>query len=150
MNRSVYFISTLILMLVGHQLMAQSGATSAMAKGNWLKAEQQLRKALKKDTLNPEARYNYSLLFSNRSYPRHDIDSAYHYALAALSDFQRSEIRQKEKLKRVPLDSSILIDLRKKIDSAAFERAKTINTVESYQYFSDHFTFASQQSAAIE
>ncbi len=143
-----------IVMLLSHiNLTAQISAASALnriEKGNWLKAEMQLRKALKKDTLNPEARYVYTLLFFNNSYPRHNIDTAYHYVLASLWDFQKSELRQKERMKRFPLDSSILVDLRKKIDSAAFERAKTVNTVNSYQYFLDQFNYASQQAAAVE
>ena len=134
-------------------LIAQSSPASALSrveKGNWIKAEQQLRKALKKDTLNPEARYVYSLLFFSAGYPKKNIDSAYHYSLASLSDFQKSSLRQKERMKRFPLDSVILIDLRKKIDSAAFERAKTINTIQSYQIFLDKFTFAAQREAAVE
>ena len=121
-----------------------------MEKGNWTKAEQLLRKALKKDTLNPEARYVYSILFFSKDCPKHNIDSAYRYALASIFDFQKSSLRQKEKMKRFPLDSFILILHRAKIDSMAFERAKTINTVTSYQFFLDHFTLAIQHDAAVE
>lgn len=132
---------------------AQSSPASALnriEKGNWLKAEQQLKKALKKDTLNPEARYVYSLLFFSSAYPKYNIDSAYHYALASLSDFQKSEPRQKERMKRFPLDSSILVALRKKIDSVGFELAKLVNTPKGYQLFLDKFIFTDQRDAAIE
>ncbi len=140
------------LLLSSRDGVGQSAASalSRMEKGNWLKAEQQLRKALKKDTINPEARYVSSLLFFNSNYPNYQIDSAYHYALDAMSDFQKSAPRQKEKLKRFPLDSLILLNLRKKIDSAAFERAKNANTVESYQFFINQFTSAQQHDAAVE
>ena len=152
--RSIFSVSILVMaILCPADLIAQSSPASALnriQKANWIKAEQQLKKTLKKDTLNPEARYVYSLLFFTDTYPRYNLDSAYKHALASLSDFQKSTIRQKEKMKRFPLDSAILVNLRKKIDSVAFERAKKINTVNSYQFFSDQFTFASQQSAAIE
>ncbi|MBK5278933.1 MAG: WG repeat-containing protein [Bacteroidia bacterium] len=145
----------LVAMLIGtHCLHAQSSpaqsALNRMAKGKWLKAEQILTKALRKDKLNPEVRYVYSLLFFNTTAPKNSIDSAYHYSLASLSDFRHSSIRQKERMKRFPLDSSILVALREKIDSSAFERAKANNTTIDYQYFLDHFAFASQRDAAVE
>lgn len=142
------------LLLFSRDLHGQSSAGRAalnrMEKGNWMKAEHQLLKALKKDTLNPEVRLVYSLLFLSNTYPKKNIDSAYRYALASISDFQKSSLRQKEKMKRFPLDSSILNIHRAKIDSVAFERAKTINTVSSYQFFLDNFLFAIQHDAAVE
>ncbi len=156
--RSIIFSWTILgltmLPLCSHHLHAQistgRSALSRMEKGNWTKAEQQLRKTLKKDSLNPEVRYVYSLLFFSDAYPKYNLDSAYHYSLASLLYFRTSSLRQKERMKRFPLDSSILVSLRKKIDSAAFERAKTINTVASYQFFLDQFTFAAQRNAAVE
>jgi Tfp pilus assembly protein PilF len=90
-----------IAILCPGDLIAQSSPASALSrieKGNWIKAEQQLRKALKKDTLNSEARYVYSILFFSEGYPKKNIDSAYHYSLASLSDFQKSSLRQKERI----------------------------------------------------
>ncbi len=154
LGRSFLCIAALtVAIFCPDDLMAQSSPASALSrieKSNWIKAEQQLRKSLKKDTLNAEARYVYSLLYFSDGYPKKNIDSAYHYALASLSDFRKSSLRQKERMKRFPLDSFILVSLRKKIDSAAFERAKTINNIQSYQIFLDEFSFASQQDAAIE
>jgi len=151
---SFLMVSVLAMtILCPYDLVAQSSPASALGrieKSNWIKAEQQLRKALKKDTLNAEASYVYSLLFFSEGYPKKNIDSAYRYSLASLSDFQKSSFRQKERMKRLPLDSSILVGLRKKIDSAAFERAKTVNTIQSYQFFLDQFEFASQREAATE
>ena len=142
------------LLLSSPALHAQSSpgrsALGKIEKRNWLKAEQLLRKSLKKDTLNAEARYVYSLLFFFGDYPKYNLDSAYQYSLAALSDYQKSSPRQKEKLKRFPLDSAVLVSLRTKIDSAAFERAKTINSVSSYQFFLDQFRLAIQHDMAVE
>ena len=141
------------MLLCQDHLIAQSNPASAlnrMEKEKWGKAEKQLKKALKKDTLNPEARYVYSLLFFSSAYPKYNIDSAYKYALTSLSDFQKSEPRQKERMKRFPLDSSILVALREKIDSVAFELAKLVNTPKGYQLFLDKFTFAGQRAAAME
>src|SRR6478735_5879214 len=86
------FVGVVMVTLFHLGANAQSSSSSALnriEKGNWLKAEMQLRKALKKDTLNPEARYVYSLLFFHHDYPKYNIDSAYYYALASLSDFQK-------------------------------------------------------------
>ncbi len=150
----MFFTGLAGMLLCGHDLYGQSSpgrsALNRMEKGNWMKAEQYLRKSLIKDTLNSEARYVYSLLFFSDTYPKHNLDSAYHYVLASLSDFQKSSIKLREKMERFPLDSAILVNLRMKMDSAAFERAKTINTVKSYQFFLEHFIFASQHDAAVE
>ena len=132
------------------QLSPGRQAANRMQKGKWKGAEESLRKAIRKDSLNPEAKFLFSRFYFSVGNPSRNIDSAYRYTLLAIRDFGASSPKEKEKLKRFPLDSALLIDQRKKIDSAAFERAKKINSEKSYQEFLSTFVYASEQTAAVE
>jgi hypothetical protein len=70
--------------------------------------------------------------------------------MKAMEDFQLSSFKQRERLKRFPIDSAILVGYREQIDSAAFERAKTINTEKGYLDFLRSFPLATQRSQAEE
>ncbi len=125
--------------------------TSArMESGKWIKLEKSLRKSLAKDTLNPEARYLMSLFYFNSGYSTFNIDSSYQYALGSRRNYKQSSLQIRERLKKVPLDSIVLVRLKDKIDSAAFERSKRTNTLQGYQYFINHYSTARQQPVAIE
>jgi hypothetical protein len=126
-------------------------ALSHIEKRNWQKAEQALSKALQKDSLNVEAAYLTSLLFFNPSYPRHNVDSSHYYILSAFGFYQSIEQREKEKLAKIPLDSNALMLQKLKIDSAAFELAKSLNTENGYNYFLQNYSSAEKfQDSAIE
>lgn len=121
-----------------------------MSKGKWMKAEQSLKKALRKDSINAEARMVYAQWFFSPTNPDYDIDAAYACLLDAFKDYAIVDQRQRERMQRFPLDSAILLHLRAEIDSAAFERAKDINTEASYITFLDKFLFSKFRGNAIE
>ncbi|MBS1681605.1 MAG: WG repeat-containing protein [Bacteroidetes bacterium] len=121
-----------------------------MAQRNWGKANQALKKIVRKDSLNVEARILQSKWFFDSYNPQHQLDSAYFYSLKALQGFQKLSSKQKEKLARYKIDSAFLIKWRNKIDSAAFIRAKLTNTEKSYNDFLSEFTFAKTRSEAVE
>jgi TolA-binding protein len=126
-------------------------ALASIEKGNWQKAEQILSKGRQKDSLNVEAAYLTSLLFFNPAYPRHNVDSSHYYILSAFGFFYTIEEREKEKLSKLPLDSVVLLNQKLKIDSAAFEIAKSANTENSYNYFIQNYSSAKKYySSAIE
>lgn len=125
-------------------------AQSRMKKGKWVQAEVQLKKSLRKDSFNPEAKYVYTLWYFSPQNHRFNIDSSYQYVLRTLEAYHHLPQREREKLQRFPLDSGLIIRLREQIDSAGFERAKAVNTEISYITFLDQFTFASHRNAAIE
>ncbi len=125
-------------------------AEKKIEQGNWEGAHQILIKALRKDTLNVEAELMLSRWFLSQNNPSNQVDSAYEHNLKALRDFQRSPLKQREKLKREHTDSVSIVQLRENIDSTAFENAKRINTENSYQEFLQKFRFANEQSSAIE
>jgi hypothetical protein len=132
------------------QLSLERQLTSRMQKGKWKSAEESLRKVIRKDTLHAEARFLLSRFYFSDRNPSRNIDSAYQYTLLAMRDFSATPAKEKDRLKRVPLDSLILIGQRKKIDSAAFERAKALNTEKAYADFLEKFTLAVERASAIE
>jgi hypothetical protein len=132
------------------QFKTERTALNKIRKGEWVSARHILNKLLRKDSVNTEANYVYSLLFFSNRYSHFNIDSAYAYWQKTNAQFKLSDIRARERFKKFPLDSIILTRLREKIDSAAFEEAKLTNTETSYQYFLDRYTSASQRASAIE
>lgn len=132
------------------QLSPERAAMNSLEKGKYNRARTQLAKLLEKDTGNVVAYHLLSRYFFSPGNPDFSIDSAYLYCNAALSKLAFATGRMRERIARFSLDSTQLIGLRKKVDSAAFQRAKTVNTEEAYQYFLDYFIHASQRSQAIE
>ncbi|HTJ51694.1 MAG TPA: WG repeat-containing protein, partial [Cyclobacteriaceae bacterium] len=132
------------------QVSTERSALSNIHKQKWDKVESQLIKVIKKDSVNAVARYVFSLYFLDAQNPRHQTDSAYRYATRALTDFTAAQIKQRERMKRFPLDSAILIRLREKIDSTAFEEAKHLNTEQAYVHFIEGFPSAGQRTQAVE
>ena len=106
-----------------------------METGKWIKLEKSLRKSLAKDSLNPEARYLMSLFYFNQGYSTFNIDSSYRYVLGSRRNYRQSSLQIRDRLKKVPLDSILLVRLKDKIDSAAFEKAKRSNTIQGVSVF---------------
>jgi len=114
-------------------------------RSRWSKAEKSIRKALAKDSLNPEPAYLLALYYFHPSFSTFNVDSA--------SAFQHRAVRltgfHDRGRKPVP-DTVSLRRLRVRIDSAAFERAKEVDSEEGYQFFLDRFGLAAQRPVAIE
>ena len=135
-------------MVVRGQFSAERGALNNIEKQKWDKAYSQLRRALGKDSLHAAASFVMSKYFFAPQNPDFQIDSAHRYRVQAWRDFMPSPARLREKMKRIPLDSMILVRLGEQIDSAAFARARGADTEESYRNFLVLFTNAAQQKEA--
>ncbi|HZX74831.1 MAG TPA: WG repeat-containing protein, partial [Cyclobacteriaceae bacterium] len=94
--------------------------------------------------------YLLSKLYFTNNYSKFNIDSAYQFALTSQRIFGQSSLRQKERVKKLPLDSLILVNHLARIDSAAFDRAKQNNTEQAYIEFLQRFPKAKEKTAAIE
>lgn len=125
-------------------------ALNNLQKGKWDKSRAQLAKAIRKDTMNATAHFVLSTYFFTPENPAFQIDSAYANTLKSLHYYHLSGQKQRDRMRRFPLDSALLIERREQIDSAAFERAKRINTEQSYLDFINGFTFAIQLERARE
>ncbi|HMJ70862.1 MAG TPA: WG repeat-containing protein [Cyclobacteriaceae bacterium] len=116
----------------------------------WSSAESSLRKAIKKDTLNAQAKYIYARYYLATGNPEFNIDSSYAFTQKALRAWGQSSLKQKERLQKLQVDSTVILAFRSRVDSAAFERAGVENTLKSYEYFIGRFPFAAETSKAIE
>jgi hypothetical protein len=125
-------------------------AFTNLQKGRWAKAKAQIQKAMRKDSVNALAHYVFSIYYFRPGNPEFSIDSAYRHAMLSLANFPMASSRQRERLRRFPADSSLIIRHREKIDSAAFQRAKALNTEQSYIDFLNRFPLAAQRSLAVE
>lgn len=152
-KRLLFFACGLILLLSqkGHsQLAPERLAWNNLGKESWNKAETQLRKALRKDSLNLGAIYTYAWFYFTPANPKFNIDSASLLTHRAQAQFNRLTKKDKEKNLRFPFDSLGLVKLRAYIDSSAFNRAKQINTVEAYAFFMRNYSGSTQLARAIE
>ncbi|HTH56190.1 MAG TPA: WG repeat-containing protein [Cyclobacteriaceae bacterium] len=144
----------LLVVLNFEHTFAQSGTVKQAEKktiqGNWSGAREVLRKALRKDTLNPEVEIALANLFLNELNPGQQVDSAYRYSLRALSHFSQLNAKQKEKLKRDLIDSAVMVSLRGKIEKTAFTFAKHANSEKSYNDYLDRYKFSIHRDTATE
>jgi sporulation protein YlmC with PRC-barrel domain len=132
------------------QMSTERSALSNLHKEKWTRAYAQLHKAIGKDSANILARYVYSVYFLTPKNPAYLVDSAHYYALETIETFKQLGVKQKEKLKRFPLDSIILFRYHDQIDSTAFEEAKKINTENSYLHFLNYYLHSIYKNQAIE
>lgn len=152
-RRNVLLVSTLLLAMASvceAQLVGERLAWSNLGKERWLKTELQVRKALRKDSLNMGANYVYAWFFFTEGNPQFNIDSASAQTQRTLAYFKTLKGKEKERRLRAPFDSVGLYRLKNLIDSAAFYRAKEENTEEAYAFFIQQFASATQQVQAIE
>jgi hypothetical protein len=132
------------------QLNTEKTAYNRLQSGKWERSWRILQKSLRKDTSNLEANYVLAHWFLSPGNPEFQVDSSFLYAKKANVRYQQLSIRDKERVEKFPIDSVILQVLHDRIDSTAFERAKRINTEESYNQFIEQFSRAPQYNNAIE
>jgi hypothetical protein len=94
---------------------------------------------LRKDTLDVEGYYIKSLYFFSPDNPQYNLDTAYESVSKSLYYYESLTLRERERLQKVPLDSALLRNIRKQIDSAAFVRAKDEGSEAAYTYFLEKF-----------
>lgn len=150
MGRYSFFFLFMVCFSASGQISPEKLINGSVDKGKWPKVEQSIRKALAKDSLNPEPQYLLSLYYFSPSNPAASLDSAYRYSRTSWSTFRRTSVQNRDRLKRVPLDSMLLVHLGQSIDSAAFDRAKRLNTEIAYQQFIASHQGAREIPAAIE
>ena len=136
-------------MCLGQLRSADRAAIKSMAKKRWEKAKEQLDHALEKDTLNAASKFLYSRYFFSATNPAFHIDSAYLYVNKALWDYGLAPAKERDRLARAFMDSLQMVRLRKRIDSAAFEKARSVNTEGAFLHFLSTYVSAEQRNEAI-
>lgn len=128
----------------------ERAAVTRLEEKKWLAAEASLRKALRKDTLNAEAKFIYARYFLSVGNPAFNADSSYRYTQKTLRALAQSSPKQKERLHKLQIDSNSILTFRSRVDSTAFERARQQNTQQSYEFFIEHFPKSTEASTAVE
>ncbi|MGE0587439.1 MAG: WG repeat-containing protein [Cyclobacteriaceae bacterium] len=149
-NCLTIFFSLLLCGTAFGQIIPEKVAQSRIEKQKWAKAQHSIKKSLRKDSVNVEGNFLYSQWYFEAANPDFNIDSAYHYALLALADFERYDERQRDRLSRFPIDSSSLAQAIARVDSAAFVRAKNVNSEDSYNDFLNRFEYSKYRTNAVE
>lgn len=127
-----------------------SKAIKSLEKGKHEKVETLLNKSLEKYSINPGARYAYSLLYFDSTYTNYNLDSAHRFIEQALLDEQVPDsIDQLLPLGKADLTIDHLQEHKASVDMTAFGRAVEQNTVESFQYFIDQYGTSAQLANAI-
>jgi len=121
-----------------------------MEDRQWYQAYELLRTALKKDPMSPEARYAMAVYYASQANPAYDIDSARIWLQRSRDSYSVLTLREKEKLQRFPLDSTLISTLSAKISALAYRDAVTRNSIQALSDFLRNHPLSAEQPAALE
>ncbi|MBX2898030.1 MAG: WG repeat-containing protein [Cyclobacteriaceae bacterium] len=125
-------------------------AQNRLQAAKWESAYRLLKKSLRKDSVSIENQVVLTQWFLASGNPGYQVDSADYYLHKATRLFNKTSIRERERLQRFPVDSAVLQTTRYRIDSLAFEEAKRINTEATYIRYLARYPTAHQVPLAIE
>lgn len=131
------------------QFVSERSVLNNIGKGKWEKAKTQLNKIEQKDSVRAGVEFAWASYFFSASNPDFQIDSAHWHIQRAVSDYAKATARERDKLLKIPVDSVVLVRYHDRIDSAAFARAREINTEAGYLDFIKRFSKAKQKDQAI-
>lgn len=126
-----------------------SRALRLLEKKDYEKLIDHLDRSLEKDTVNPGAKYVYSLLYLDSAFARFDIDTSYQYINAALKALPLLEIKDAERLAKDNITDSTMRLQKTKVETAGYRRARQTHTLEAYNYFLRYFSGAAETDSAI-
>lgn len=126
-----------------------SKAIKALKKGKHQQVESMLKKSLLKHTINPGARYAFSLLYFDSTYANQSIDSAHVNIEQALIDEHQPDSLEGLPLEKANLTIDDLQAQKTLVDRTAYSRVVDVNTVQSFQNFIDQYSNAPQLANAI-
>ena len=122
----------------------------AYEKGDWVKTEDIIKKALANDPVNPGVRYYYSLLYSNDTYIKSNLDSARVQIRQAIADYESAPVEMLEEMVKEGFNSSSLLDQLSVVTDWYYEVAEHEMTIEKWDQFINLFADAPQLQAAID
>ncbi|MEQ9217584.1 MAG: WG repeat-containing protein [Cyclobacteriaceae bacterium] len=117
-------------------------------KGDFAKTRELIVKSLEKDSINPAAKYLYSILFMLDPF-RLDTDSARWFINAAIADYKSAGPDVVEDLQKTGITLDSLQKQKLIVTSDAFAKAKAQSTVYALDYFLQYYPQAPQQKRAI-
>ena len=141
MKTRVIFI---LLLIVGFiHIYGQSSTIKLIQKGEFLKAEEKIIKALAKDSLDVELNYNMSVLCSERGFRGYEPVKAYMYCIKAKGILDRiTDEKEIKKLSKIPLSEDLLQNLLDTICLKAKGDALNKNSIVVYENYLNTYTLA--------
>lgn len=127
----------------------QKSVNRSIDKQNWAKARTSILRALKKDSTHTAATFLLARWFLSRHNPAFNIDSASSQNHKAHRFYFATTPKSRGRLIREGLDSIVILTQRRSIDSAAFARAKLINTEGAYISFLSNYPQAESYEEAV-
>ncbi|HMQ00357.1 MAG TPA: WG repeat-containing protein [Cyclobacteriaceae bacterium] len=147
-TRSFLLWIVFVPFLAGAQTGLAKRSLKLIEKGAFENSLKLIEKGSLKDSINPEISFVRAVLFFDTTYQRFNIDSAYIETNRSMALLAEVDAKRLKKMKRLPLDSTVLLQFRASIDSAAFQRARLADTEDAYIYFIGFFTEAVELDSA--
>ena len=145
-----FFFTIIFSLLVANAFASEKRALKLLEKKDFEKLEEVLEKDLEKDSLNPGTYYIYSLLFNDSLYNRVNLDTAYHYILKAQNLYPGIESKDQQKLAKLNINDSTILEHKQKLDYLGYKRAKILHTIADYNEYMLHFVTSSYVNEAIQ
>lgn len=141
------FVFTAVLILISVSLMRAGDLERAFKyinTGEYDKAQQNIKEELIDDPKNVAANYAMAKLFSSKDFKRYNIDSATIYINKSYAAIPlKPDDKLTKKYLKLGVRDFTIKELFTEINKIAFDKAKGVNSFESY----DHFLVYSQDSA---
>lgn len=96
------------------------------------------------------AAFGLSTIYYRNDNPFSNVDSAYKYIQLSEKHFKLSDPKEREALLKVSVTLESINELKEKITLLAFEKSKTENTVESFDWFIKNFTAPAYKKEALK
>lgn len=149
---SIFLVLTLVFQMVFGAGLVKAESKKAfklLEKQEFEKLEELLAKSLEKDSVNPGARYVYSLMFLTAKYPKYNIDTSYYFINTAIADYKLVDEKGKEDLQKLDINDSTLHLQQREVEKQAYRRARALHTINDYNYFMQIFKGAIQTDSAV-
>jgi len=115
---------------------------------NYFEAKENFEKV--KDKKLVAAPFGLSIIYSRNDNPFYNLDSAYAYISMADSNFFKTDLKDREDLLELGIDSIKIENLKDTIDAKVFREVEKNNELEEVERFINMHTDALQLSQAIE
>ena len=126
----------------------ERAAMEKIADRQWFKARTLLQTALSKDPRSAEARYAFAVYYSSPANPRFNLDSARLSIRAAAELYRLLSPKEQDRLRKFPLDSSMIAGLGQDIASQAYAITVTEHSIEALTEFLSEYPEAKERDNA--
>jgi outer membrane protein OmpA-like peptidoglycan-associated protein len=127
---------TFYLLLFSFVVNSQEHDLKLIEKQKFSKVEKSLIEDLKENPLGVEANFIGSVLYMSPAYPSFDIETSYGLIITSKRSFVNlTDLKEIEKLNKVPINDSIYLINLDSIGRISFKIYQTKNTIVEYEYY---------------